>query len=208
MNPVHEAYGWKDPKACQGHDCLVPPLLEILSRRVRRGARLLDLGCGNGAVTAHLAGRGYDVVGVDAAADGIALARQAHPGLRFEVASVYDDGLDAALGAPFDAVVSLEVIEHLFYPKRLFEQAKRLLRPGGALVVSTPYHGYVKNLAISLAGGWDKHFGVSWDGGHIKFFSRSSLEKMAADAGFRGLRFRGAGRVPYLWKSIVLEATA
>lgn len=208
MTPEQNAYGWKDPAACQGHDCLLPPLDEILARRLDKAARVLDLGCGNGAVTAHLAARGYAVVGADNAADGIALAREAHPGLRFEVASVYDDDLAARLGAPFDAVVSLEVIEHLFYPKRLFEQAKRLVRPGGALVVSTPYHGYAKNLAISLAGGWDKHFGVSWDGGHIKFFSRSTLQKMAADAGFRGLRVRGAGRLPYLWKSIVLEATA
>jgi 2-polyprenyl-3-methyl-5-hydroxy-6-metoxy-1,4-benzoquinol methylase len=208
MTPEQKAYGWRDPDACQGHDCLLPPLQEILTRRLGKRARVLDLGCGNGAVTAHLAARGYDVVGVDAAADGIELARRAHPGLRFEVASVYDDGLEGALAAPFDAVISLEVVEHLFYPKKLFEQARRLLRPGGALVVSTPYHGYVKNLAISLAGGWDKHFGVSWDGGHIKFFSRGSLEKMAAEAGFRELRFRGAGRVPYLWKSIVLEASA
>jgi 2-polyprenyl-3-methyl-5-hydroxy-6-metoxy-1,4-benzoquinol methylase len=171
----------------------------------RRG-RLLDLGCGNGFVTAKLATMGHEIIGVDASPDGIEVARQAYPGLRFDVVSVYDDNLEAKVGNEFDAVISLEVLEHLYYPKRLFEVSHRLLRKGGSLVLSTPYHGYWKNLALSLLDGWDKHFTAGWEGGHIKFFSVKTASEMARSAGFGRIRHDGVGRVPYLWKSMVLVA--
>ncbi len=72
------------------------------------------------------------------------------------------------------------------------------------MVLSTPYHGYLKNLAISLIGGWDRHFTVHWEGGHIKFFSKRTLVRMAAAVGFRNIEFYGAGRLSGLWKSVVM----
>ena len=74
------------------------------------------------------------------------------------------------------------------------------------MVISTPYHGYWKNLAISILNGWDRHFEVEREGGHIKFFSKRTLTRMAQAAGFRALRFYGAGRLPWLWKSVILFA--
>ena len=101
-------------------------------------------------------------------------------------------------------MIALEVVEHLFYPKKLFEQSYQLLRTGGYLILSTPYHGYLKNLACSFVNGWDRHFSVDWDGGHIKFFSKKTLEQMACNAGFKSPRSRGIGRVPGLWKSMLM----
>ncbi len=46
----------------------------------------------------------------------------------------------------FDVVLAIEVIEHLFYPNELAKSAKKCLHPGGSLIISTPYHGYLKNL--------------------------------------------------------------
>jgi 2-polyprenyl-3-methyl-5-hydroxy-6-metoxy-1,4-benzoquinol methylase len=207
MSTEHRAYGWSRSGGDSSHGYLVAPIVKELDALFRgRRARILDLGCGNGHVSACIAAMGHEVVGFDASPDGIEIAKKAHPAVDFEVLSVYDDDLANKLGASFDAVVSLEVIEHLFYPKRLFEQARALLKPGGRLLLSTPYHGYLKNLAISLAGGWDAHFSPAWDGGHIKFFSPRTLGAMAREAGFTGVRFGGAGRVPYLWKSMLLFA--
>ena len=101
-------------------------------------------------------------------------------------------------------MIAVEVVEHLYYPKQLFDLSYRLLKSGGHLIVSTPYHGYLKNLAISLVNGWDRHFRVEWDGGHIKFFSKRTLEAMACERGFRNPRFVGAGRIPGLWKSMIM----
>jgi 2-polyprenyl-3-methyl-5-hydroxy-6-metoxy-1,4-benzoquinol methylase len=189
------------------HDYLVPSVTRHL-RAIFKGnrARIVDIGCGTGLVTAQIAALGHEVTGVDIPESGIERAQKAYPHLRFEIASVYDSDLIERVGGEVDAVVSLEVIEHLFYPKRLLEQAYQMLHKGGALILSTPYHGYWKNLAISLGDGWDPHFGVSWDGGHIKFFSVKTLTEMARAAGFRRIRSEGVGRLPWLWKSTFLVA--
>lgn len=204
-------YGWRSAGPQGSHEYLLPAALAELARvGGGRPLRVVDLGCGSGHVAAELARRGHRVAGVDVSADGIRLAREAYgaelPGLRFHEGSVYDDDLAERLGGEADCVLSLEVVEHLYLPRALFAQAHRLLRPGGALVLSTPYHGYLKNLAISLAGGWDRHWGAGWDGGHVKFFSPATLRSMAAEAGFGEMRVRGVGRAPLLWKSMVLAA--
>jgi hypothetical protein len=86
--------------------------------------------------------------------------------------------------------------------------ARKLLPVGGYLVISTPYHGYLKNIALSIFNKWDKHHTVLWHGGHIKFWSRKTLTQLLQDNGFEVVGFVGAGRFPYLWKSMILVARA
>jgi len=205
MNNEHAQYGWQHAEQDCSHDYLMPTVVnQIKTLYQGRALRILDLGCGNGYVAAQLAERGHTVVGVDASPDGIAIARGAYPTARFDVCSVYDEELPTLAGEGVDCIISLEVVEHLFYPKRLFEQSYRMLPNGGHLIVSTPYHGYLKNLALSLLNGWDRHFHVAWDGGHIKFFSQKTLARMACDVGFKYPRFYNVGRFPWLWKSIIM----
>jgi 2-polyprenyl-3-methyl-5-hydroxy-6-metoxy-1,4-benzoquinol methylase len=179
------------------------PVFEIL--RDAGAVRILDAGCGNGAFVAEAARRGFQAAGCDPSADGIRIARESHPGNCFEQLSVYDDP-PSILGAPFDALVSLEVIEHLERPRELLRFSRDLLDREGRLILSTPYHGYLKNLAISLAGAWDRHWDPRWDGGHVKFFSRATLAALLEEEGFRLTEFRGAGRLLWLWKSMILVA--
>jgi 2-polyprenyl-3-methyl-5-hydroxy-6-metoxy-1,4-benzoquinol methylase len=167
-----------------------------------------DLGCGNGYLAGRLSERGYDVVGVDASEPYIETARRTHssPRVRFERA-VFSAGLATQIaGAPFDLVISSDVIEHLYRPVDLLETAHALLKPSGILIVGTPYHGYLKNLAIVLSGKWDEHHGVHWNGGHIKFFSVPTLRQMVEDRGFEVTRFSYYGRAPWLWKNMICVA--
>jgi 2-polyprenyl-3-methyl-5-hydroxy-6-metoxy-1,4-benzoquinol methylase len=122
------------------------------------------------------------------------------------VGSVYDD-LAGLFGTQFDAVVSLEVIEHLFDPRTFVARVRECLRPGGRFILSTPYHGYVKNLLIALCGHFDAHVDPLWIGGHVKFFSRRTLTALLSEQGFHVDSFIGAGRLPGLWKSMILTCT-
>ena len=72
--------------------------------------------------------------------------------------------------------------------------------------MTTPYHGYLKNLALSIFGMWDYHHTALWHGGHIKFWSRATLTKLLNENGFDVIEFHGVGRVAYLWKSMLLVA--
>ena len=167
--------------------------------------RVIDLGCGNGAVARVVRKRGYEVVGIDAAVDGIEFAKTTEPEAPFFCASL-DNLLVPVVGGAYDAAYSLEVVEHLYQPRNLFRRAIEVIKPGGHLVVSTPYHGYLKNLGLATVGAWDRHLTVHWDGGHIKLWSRRRLTELLTEAGFNDVRFAGAGRVPYLWKSMVITA--
>jgi 2-polyprenyl-6-hydroxyphenyl methylase/3-demethylubiquinone-9 3-methyltransferase len=167
---------------------------------------VLDAGCGNGHLAARLAGCSLDVSGFDTSQSGIAHARQLAPAVHFEVASVYDDLHQVFAGQLFDACVSVEVIEHLYDPGAGIRRIFDVLRPGGLLVLTTPYHGYVKNLALAVSGRFDSHFTALWEGGHIKFWSRATLTKLLQDNGFEVVKFEGAGRLPLLWKSMIVLA--
>jgi len=107
---------------------------------------------------------------------------------------------------PFDIVISTEVVEHLYAPREWARGCFGALRPGGRFICTTPYHGYLKNLVISLAGKWDSHANPLWDGGHIKLWSKRTLTKLLSEVGFRNFEFRGAGRLPGLWMTMIVRA--
>jgi len=199
-------YGWKSLAATPAHEYVWPAILRLLpSYTDPEIVQVLDLGCGNGYIASRLHELGFSVTGVDASPDGIALARQAYPEIDFQTASIYDN-LSIPHDGMFDLVVSSEVIEHLYYPRLLLRNAFAALKVGGTIIVTTPYHGYLKNLALSIAGKWDDHHAVHWDGGHIKFFSERTLKSMLEETGFTDIRFSNAGRVPWLWKSMVCSS--
>jgi 2-polyprenyl-3-methyl-5-hydroxy-6-metoxy-1,4-benzoquinol methylase len=168
--------------------------------------KILDLGCGNGSFSNFFATQGFEVVGIEESASGVAQAQQAYPNCQFRQGSIYDLDL-TDLEQAFDLVISTEVIEHLFYPKELVRVARQCLRPAGTLILTTPYHGYIKNLALALSGKLDRHFTTLWDGGHIKFFSVNTLSQLVVSEGFIDPQFQFTGRLPYLWKSMVCAAT-
>lgn len=178
----------------------------------RPGVRTIcDLGCGNGYLAGQLGARGFTVVGVDASETYLEIAREhnSRRGVTF-VQGLIDANLARQLLAangPFDLVVSSDVIEHLYDPLEFLKTALALLRPGGTAVIGTPYHGYLKNVAISVLGKWDVHHSVHWHGGHIKFFSVASLRNLMRLAGFSDPRFEYYGRVPGFWKNMIAVTT-
>jgi 2-polyprenyl-6-hydroxyphenyl methylase/3-demethylubiquinone-9 3-methyltransferase len=204
---AHEAiagYRYADSGPSCAHDYLLPPVRRELTAFFagRASRQVFDLGCGNGNVAAQLSRDGYEVSGVDPSTEGVAQARAAYPHLRLETGSANDD-LVAHFGR-FPAVISLEVIEHVYAPRDLARTLFDLVEPGGMVLLSTPYHGYWKNLALALTGRLDHHFTALWDHGHIKFWSVRTLGQLLREAGFEDLRFLRVGRVPALARSMIV----
>lgn len=167
---------------------------------------ILDLGCGNGYLVNYLIEQGYNAYGTDASEKGIVIAKKTNPD-RFFVQDLSSDGLPQQLQAiPFDTIISTEVIEHLYNPQAFIDFCKRQLKPGGELIITTPYHGYLKNLALSLFNKWDTHMNPLWLGGHIKLWSKKTLTQVLTNSGFTVTRFIGCGRFPYFWMSMIIKA--
>jgi 2-polyprenyl-6-hydroxyphenyl methylase/3-demethylubiquinone-9 3-methyltransferase len=167
-------YGWDNARP-HTEAYLHKPLHKLLQRFARNldgvsdAPRVLDLGCGNGYLVQKLHQWGYQPVGVDPSASGIDEARRRAPALSFHQAAATPEQLASLHLPPFDAVVSTEVVEHCYSPSQWAAAAHASLRPGGVLICSTPYHGYLKNSALALSGKLDAHFTALWEGGHIKF---------------------------------------
>jgi len=208
IDPTAYAYAGFDVSPDPSHRPLyLAPVLKYL-KGLPDGAAVLDAGCGGGDFSIGLNEAGFTVFGLDMSPTGIAHAASLGIG-EFRVASVYEP-----LGAPFgretfDAIVNVEVIEHLYSPYTFAQRAFEALVPGGTLVVTTPYWGYFKNLALALTNRTDKALSVLWEGGHIKHFSRATLTRLMHDTGFEEVGFTGRSEglralVPGVWSGMAM----
>jgi 2-polyprenyl-3-methyl-5-hydroxy-6-metoxy-1,4-benzoquinol methylase len=189
------------------HVFLLPTVINIL-RKIsvgKKNFKIFDLGCGNGSVANRLYTKeSFSVTGVDPSAEGIKLANKFYPQLKLNLGSGYDN-LQKKYGK-YSAVICLEVIEHVYSPRILTKTILNLLQPGGTAIISTPYHGYLKNFLLSLSGKMDAHFTALWDGGHIKFFSLKTLKELLEETGFKNIDFKRVGRIPIIAKSMIAIA--
>lgn len=138
--------------------------------------RLVDIGCSRGQFVDFAAQAGFAAEGVEPAPDIAAAARAAglnvHTGLLEE--QRYPD-------AAFDAASLFEVVEHLREPLPLLQECRRILKPGGVLIIST---GNAASWTVGAMGArWD-YFHIEKDGGHISFFNPQSITTLATVCGF------------------------
>ncbi len=197
---IAENYGWHSDKPEHSHNYLLPIILGQLQKF--KVTKLLDIGTGNGATLPIWLENGFDIAAMEPDKIG------------FEIASKNKEVDVRCLGCgdilpvdwigKFEGIVCMEVIEHMFDPKQLTVTSYDTLKHNGIAVVTTPYHGYIKNILLALFNKWDFHHHPLWCGGHIKFWSKKTLIQLFSENGFEFIDFKGVGRTPYLWKSMVL----
>lgn len=161
---------------------------------------VLDVGCGDGsaaAVAAPVLGP-HRIVGVDWSQDALRRAGRHLTAVRGELAG---PGLPFADGVA-DAVLFSEVIEHLVDPDAALEELRRVLRPGGHLLLSTPNLAAWYNRGLLLAGVQPVFSEVSLRGihgrpgrqvvGHLRLYTARALRSMLPAAGFEVVSVTGA----------------
>lgn len=150
-------------------------------RGLRQGGRILDVGCAAGDFLILASRAGFEVQGVEMNPDTAALARAA--GIPVEIGALEEAPLREG---SFDIVHLGDVIEHVSDPASLVRQARRMLAPGGLLVVTTPNHDAFFPRATYALYRWLR---VPWSHPtppfHLQQFSRRSLARMLEDQGFR-----------------------
>lgn len=205
MVNYHE-YGWGKEKALSQKILFT----HIVDNLAGSGA-ILDVGCGNGGIANDLLEKGYQIYGFDASETGIQIANSHIKGKeRFFVCNFDSGELPQELqNIVFDTVISTEVIEHVYSPTDYIHFIKKVFKNNGGhgtIILSTPYHGYIKNLMLAITGRLDRHFTALWEGDHIKFWSKRTLSILLRKNGFEVKKFIGCGRLPYIWKSMIFIA--
>jgi ubiquinone/menaquinone biosynthesis C-methylase UbiE len=151
----------------------------LLLADVQPGERVLDLGCGAGRFVAALRDHGADAVGVDLAEGALERARRNVPGVEFlaTTAELPDSSVDL--------VWCSEVLEHVPDTAGLLSEARRVLRTGGRLLVTTPSHDVPRRVLLALLR-WEPHFDPL--GQHVRFYSRRSLARVLEAFAFEDVR--------------------
>ncbi|WP_447529420.1 class I SAM-dependent methyltransferase [Vreelandella sp. TE19] len=147
------------------HASFVPALgndvLDLLA--ARPGERILDLGCGDGALTERISQLGADVVGVDAAEEMVEAARQRGLDAR------HIDAYQLPFDQEFDAVFSNAVLHWLLDPQTVLACIKRALKPGGRLIAEFGGHGNIAAICTALIAALQFR-GISARGRHPWYF--------------------------------------
>lgn len=151
---------------------------------------VLDAGCGEGFFSNHFKKLGCHPIGIDISSKAIYKAMALYPNIRFEICSLEDE-LPFENKA-FDVVWSCEVIEHIFDVDTYLKELNRVLELNGLFIMTTPYHGLLKNLLVVLLR-FNHHF-CNIEGGHIRFFTNGSLKALLKKSGFEVIERRYIGR--------------
>ncbi len=154
---------------------------------------MLDLGCGDGRVAALVSAS--ELVLADVSEVALERAAERLPGAR--IVAIEPDRPLPLPDNSFDLVLCTETLEHVRDVQLLLSEARRVLRPGARLAVTTPWHGRLTGLDV-LVRGFERRFDPLSP--HLRFFTRRSLARLLDDLGFevaraapRRRRARGRG---------------
>jgi ubiquinone/menaquinone biosynthesis C-methylase UbiE len=183
-----EPWAWKQRRA-------------LLLDEARPGEKVLDLGCGAGRFVRALQGHGAHPIGVEIAEAALHRARANAPNTDLRLAEP-DEPLPLE-DSSVDLVWCSEVLEHVADTAHTLSEIRRVLRTGGRLLVTTPYHGRVRSTAIALAR-FESHFDPL--GQHLRFYTRRSLESTLAAFAFDDIEIATFGGPPLLHQALVARA--
>jgi 2-polyprenyl-3-methyl-5-hydroxy-6-metoxy-1,4-benzoquinol methylase len=176
----------------------------FLLEGVAAGERVLDVGCGEGWFTSELIRAGAHAVGIDVAEEPLRRARARDGALDLRPVPV--DGPWELADAGFDVVWAGEVIEHVADTACWLSEVRRVLRPRGTLLLSTPANG---PLSLAHAALSRRAFARRFDprGEHLRFYHRDTLTALIEDFGFERVSVRAAGGVLGARRLLLARAT-
>lgn len=178
---------------------------EMLAYIPENAQRFLELGCGSGGFGALLRKSRHNahIIGVEIHPQSAQEARQR---LDCVIEQPVETALESIPAGSVDCVVCNDVLEHLLDPWSVLLQIKRVLQPDGSVVSSIPNVRHFPVFKNYLLGGdWRYEKWGVLDRTHLRFFTKSSIERMFSETGFRTSLIEGIFSEPLPWKAAILN---
>lgn len=158
-----------------------PPtaLTRLLDGFLGGASSVLDLGCGDGQFLPYLAEHCEQVVGADRSTVALERAGRRHPDAR--LVAVGEDHRLPLEDNCVERIWCVDTIEHVVDTQTFLSEARRVLKPGGRMLVATPGHSPRRRMALALRG-WDEHFDPFSP--HLRFYTAGSLRAALDAIGF------------------------
>lgn len=173
-----------------------------------QGRTVLDVGCGNGYLSALLAERGFAVTGVERR-DGYT---KPFPDSVALIEADLENGLPDT-GRLYDYILCADILEHLRSPRCLLQQLHRITRPGGSLIASLPNSGNIYFRLNILAGRFPQDDKGLFDRTHLRFYMWRGWKELLESTGWKVSAIRSSGipvglAVPARWEHSTVVTVA
>ena len=168
-------------------------VVRLLKKHIAPNTKVLDIGCGDGLAAGSVLHSQGMYVGVDVSENAVNEAT----GHGFDARVIEDAQALPFEDNEFDAIVSMEVIEHLKFPLDAIREAIRVLKPGGTMMYTTPNTAYWRlRLDMMVLGKWNPLGDTlaveqPWRDPHVRFFTTSALRRMFETAGLENVEVGG-----------------
>lgn len=142
---------------------------------------IVDFGCGNGKILKEIKkiNPKAKLIGLDVSEIALQEAKRNLPEVEFY--KIIDGEKFPLNDDVADFIFSSEVVEHIYDTENAFSEIARVLKANGKILLTTPYHGFIKNLLITFFA-FNKHFNPT--GAHIRFFTKKTLFDLLENNGF------------------------
>jgi len=167
-------------------------------KEISTGDNFLDIGCGSGLLSSIVKKKFRYIYGLDGSLT--ALKKMRNERIGTPILSDFDSGSLPIADKAIDLVTCLDVIEHVYDPKKLIEEIYRVLKIGGVLILTTPNIRFIDHIRSIIINGQfpmtsqDK-FG--YDGGHIHYFTFKDIRILLEKSGFHVLMEKGFDKKNY-----------
>lgn len=154
-----------------------------VARELPPAADVLELGCASGYFAQALQRQGHRVIGLEGDADAVSACRQR--GVEAFTADLSSpQALQALAGRQFDAVLCMDILEHLPYPSLLIRALTTVLKPNGKIIVTGPNVAFFAVRLNLLRGRWETSSAGVMDETHLRWFTRDTWRRLLAHNGF------------------------
>jgi cyclopropane fatty-acyl-phospholipid synthase-like methyltransferase len=171
-------------------------IAQMILEKVPRGGKILDLGAGEGALSERLSDLGYQVVAADKDKESFKSSKAIFSQINFDSPEEINDFVDGNDGV-FDAVLGVEVIEHVQDQWKYIRQLLRMAKPHGVILITTPNtSSWISRVMFLLTGRFHQFLDTDLYYGHINPISPWELGLILSESGAKNIEIKSAGTLP------------